>query len=206
MSIEGYYKAMHNLALLNDEVVYPTDQQLLNANGESHGAELTMNYKTGWLSAQLSYTYSWTTKKIRDIEYHPRYDSRNAVKILFIGNLGNNWSASIGWNYNSGMPFTQFLGYYNKFNPSDIFNPSSSLTDYFYYPILAERNAAHLPDYHRLDISISKLFQFWSMNMSIDLNVLNVYDRENFFYYDEKTGQRVNMLPFLPSIDIKLVL
>jgi hypothetical protein len=67
-------------------------------------------------------------------------------------------------------------------------------------------NAARLPDYHRMDMSVSKKVKFWSMNITIDLNVINIYDRENFFYYDEKTGERVNMLPFLPSIDIKVEL
>ncbi len=203
MSVEGYYKAMHNLAVLNDELIYPTDKQLINASGESYGAEFTMNYKTGWINAQLSYSYSWTTKKIRDIEYHPRYDSRNNIKFIMNSDLGNNWSASISWNYNSGMPFTQMLGYYNKFNPPDILNPSSWLTNYYYFPILADRNAAHLPDYHRLDMGISKRIQVWSMKVNIGLNIINVYDRNNFFYYDEKTGERVNMLPFIPSIDMK---
>jgi len=206
VSIEGYYKVMHNLAVINDELIYPTDKQLINGSGESQGTEITMNYKTGWINAQLSYAYSTTTKRIRDVEYHPRYDSRNNVKFIMNSDLGNNWSANIGWNYNSGMPFTQLLGYYNKFNPSDIFNSSTWLTNYFYFPILADRNAAHLPDYHRMDVSVSKRTKLWSMNITIDLNIINIYDRENFFYFDEKTGKRVNMLPFLPSIDIKVEL
>ena len=206
VSIEGYYKVMHNLAVINDELIYPTDKQLINGSGESQGTEITMNYKTGWINAQLSYAYSTTTKRIRDVEYHPRYDSRNNVKFIMNSDLGNNWSANIGWNYNSGMPFTQLLGYYNKFNPSDIFNSSTWLTNYFYFPLLAERNAARLPDYHRMDMSVSKKVKFWSMNITIDLNIINIYDRENFFYFDEKTGKRVNMLPFLPSIDIKVEL
>ena len=44
--------------------------------------------------------------------------------------------------------------------------------------------------------------QIWSMKVSIDLDVINVYDRKNFFYFDMKTGERVNMLPFLPTIDV----
>jgi outer membrane receptor protein involved in Fe transport len=203
IDVEGYYKAEHNLAVINDSLIYPTDQQLIAANEESHGAEITINYKTGRIYAQLSYSYSWTTKKIRDIVYHPRYDSRNSVKFIINSDIGNNWSASVVWNYNSGMPFTQILGYYDKLNPSDILNASMSLTDYFYFPILSGRNAAQLPDYHRLDIGISKKIQIWSMKVYIDLDVINVYDRKNFFYFDEKTGERVNMLPFLPTIDIK---
>jgi hypothetical protein len=206
VSIESYYKTMHNLALLNDEIVFLTDKQLINGSGESYGAEFSMNYKASWIYAQLSYAYSWTIRKIRDIEYHPRYDSRNAVKFFINSDLGSDWSTSISWNYNSGMPYTQLLGYYNKYDPSDILNPTSSVINYFYFPIMANRNAVHLPDYHRLDMSVCKKIQLWSMNIMIDLNVINVYDRANFFYFDEKTGERVNMLPFLPSIDMKVEL
>ena len=40
INIEGYYKVMHNLAVINDELIYPTDKQLINASGESYGTEL----------------------------------------------------------------------------------------------------------------------------------------------------------------------
>ena len=203
IDIEGYYKVMHNLAVLNDEVIYPTDPQLINASGKSYGGDITMNYHDKWINTQFSYSYSYTIKKIRDIEYHPRYDSRHSVKIFLNCELGKDWRAGISWNYSSGMPFTQLLGYYNKFNPSEITNPTSFFTDYNFFPMLAGRNAATLPDYHRLDLNLSKKFQFGFMNLYIDLNLINVYDRKNFFYFDTKTGERVNMLPFFPSVDIK---
>jgi hypothetical protein len=203
VDVEGYYKAEDHLAVINDSLIYPTDPQLIAASQKSAGADLTLNYKTGWTYAQLSYSYSWTTRKVRDMVYHPRYDSRHAVKFLVNFDLGTNWSASITWIYNSGMPFTQILGYYNKFVPSDVSNPSSALTDYYYFPVLAGRNAAHLPDYHRLDVGISKQLYLWSVKVYINLEVMNTYDRKNFFYFDQVTGKRVNMLPFLPTIDIK---
>ena len=71
------------------------------------------------------------------------------------------------------------------------------------FPILAGRNAAHLHDYHRLDINLLKKFHIGFVKINIGLNVINIYDRKNFFYFDMKTGQRVNMLPFLPSIEVK---
>ena len=203
VDVEGYYKAEDHLAVINDSLIYPTDPQLIAASQKSAGADLTLNYKTGWTYAQLSYSYSWTTRKVREMIYHPRYDSRHAVKFFVNCDLGNNWSASITWMYDSGMPFTQILGYYNKLNPSDISNPSSALTDYFYFPVLAGRNAAQLPDYHRLDVGISKQLYLWSVKVYINLEVMNAYDRKNFFYFDQVTGNRVNMLPFLPTIDIK---
>ena len=201
--VESYYKSEYNLAVINDSLIYPTDPQLIAASGKSYGAEITMNYETGQIYAQLSYSYSWTTRKLRDIEYHPRYDSRNAVKIFINYYLGNNWKAGISWNYNSGMAYTQIFGYSDKYIPSEISNPFSLFTNYSYFPILADRNAAHLPDYHRLDINLSKEFHIGFVKINAGLSVINVYDRKNFFYFDTKTGERVNMLPFLTTIDIK---
>jgi hypothetical protein len=203
VDVEGYYKAEHHLTAINDSLIYPTDQELIPASGQSGGAEIAMNYETGRISAQLSYSYSWTTRKVRDMVYHPRYDSRHAVKFFANCDLGKNWSASITWMYDSGMPFTQILGYFRKFDPSNISNPSSALIDYFYFPILADRNAARLPDYHRLDVGISKNIFLGSVRVYINLDIMNVYDRKNFFYFDQVTGKRVNMLPFLPTVDIK---
>jgi hypothetical protein len=204
ITVEGFFKAMHNLAVLNDEVVYPTDDQLLSGSGKSYGGEATINYQNRWMNTQISYSYSNTTKKVNDIEYHPRYDSRNNVKVFINFELGKDWRAGLCWTYSSGMPFTQIFGYYYKFNPLSIFQQQPLLSnDYQFFPYKAERNAANGPDYHRLDINFSKSFQFWSLKMSIDVNFVNIYDRKNFFYYDIITGNRVNMLPFFPSIDIR---
>jgi hypothetical protein len=102
------------------------------------------------------------------------------------------------------MPYTQIYGYYNILNPSEIFNSQSLLANnYQYLPIFAAKNAATLPDYHKLDVSLSKKIQIGPLNMSVDLSIINVYNRKNFFYFDMKTGERINMLPFFPTIEIK---
>jgi hypothetical protein len=36
------------------------------------------------------------------------------------------------------------------------------------------------------------------------VDVINVYNRENIFYYDRKTGERVNMLPLMVTAVIKV--
>jgi hypothetical protein len=40
----------------------------------------------------------------------------------------------------------------------------------------------------------------------VSLDILNLYDRKNIFYFDRKTGARVNMLPILPTATIKIEL
>jgi len=36
------------------------------------------------------------------------------------------------------------------------------------------------------------------------VSVMNVYDRKNPFYFDRKTGQRVNMIPIFPSATLQI--
>lgn len=206
ITAEGYYKIMHNLTAVNDDIFLPNDPLLVAASGKSYGAEVTLNHSDGRINTQLSYSYSWTLKKVGELEYHPRYDSRNAVKFYISYDLGKSWNASATWEYNSGMPFTQLAGFYDRYNPRNIINPSTILTSYMPYQMLGKRNAVFLPDYHRLDISLSKKLNLSFMKLSIDVSLVNVYNRKNFFYFDTKTGERVNMLPLFPSVNIKVEL
>jgi len=38
----------------------------------------------------------------------------------------------------------------------------------------------------------------------LGVDVINVYNRENIFYYDRETGERVNMLPFMVTAILKV--
>ncbi|MDP2364532.1 MAG: hypothetical protein Q8M94_12285, partial [Ignavibacteria bacterium] len=63
-----------------------------------------------------------------------------------------------------------------------------------------------LPTYHRLDLSITKKFDLDILKILVSLDILNVYDRKNIFYFERKTGERVNMLPILPTATVKIEL
>lgn len=203
INVEGYYKLMHNLAVLNEQKFKPDDHDLVDASGKSYGAELTITHNEEPVSIQLSYAYSWSTKTVGYTEYHPRYDSRQAIKFFITYDLGNGWSASAIWDYNSGMPYTQYAGYYDKLYLSNLFDASEFFTSSEPYRLYASRNAARLPDYHRQDLNVSKKLNLFFLKLNIDLNLLNVYNRKNFFYFDANTGERVNMLPFLPTINVR---
>ena len=71
-------------------------------------------------------------------------------------------------------------------------------------PIFGPTNLGRLPDYHRLDLSLSKSFDFGFSKINIDVSIINVYNRENIFYFEKDTGERVNMLPIIPTATIKL--
>ena len=200
MKLESYYKLTKNFPFLNERRIFPTDPELIAGTGEAYGLELSGLLNNSMMSVRTGYTLSWAFKEAAGRRYAPRYDSRHNFNITADINLGKGWRISGIWTYSSGLPFTQFHGYYNKLSVTDIY----SLFPQF-KPVLSldERNLARMPDYHRMDLSLSKKLQIGYFKFTLDLSVLNVYNRKNLFYLDRNTGARVNMLPILPSATIK---
>lgn len=206
LDVEGYYKIMKNIPILNDNKIASTDPDLISATGESYGWEFLFRYNNSRIAFTASYTLSWAYNNVNGWVYYPRYDSRNSVDLTLEYNLGNNWRASAIWVYNTGLPFTQSLGYYNKLYFSDLYNDWSIYENYQPFQLLSDRDLGRLPDYHRLDLSISKSFNISWIKFSFDASIINVYNRANIFYFKRNTGERVNMLPFLPTATIKMEL
>ena len=206
IEIEGYYKIVHNLPIVNLNKVFSFDPDLIAGRGESYGWEFSYKYVTPAISILTSYTLSWAYRSIGDYLYYPRYDSRNAVNLSLAYDFGSGWQASAVWSFNTGLPFTPLAGYYDKYYPDGIGGEWYS-DDYFKsFLILGDKNIERLPDYHRLDLSLSKSFQIGFLNLGIDVSVINVYNRKNIFYFKRETGEIVNMLPILPTATVKLKL
>ena len=203
---EGYYKLTKNLPVVNDQKILASDPDLLNGKGESYGWEFMIDYGINPVSLSGSYTLSWAYKEVNDWVYYPKFDARHSVSIILEYNLGSGWVAGAIWNYSSGLPFTQLVGFYDKFYLNNIHGTGSEVGNFDPFSILGDRNASRLPDYHRLDISLTKRFEISFSKWELSVNVINVYDRENIYYYDRETEEIVNMLPFFVSGTIKLIL
>jgi hypothetical protein len=201
IDIEGYYKIIHDLASVNERKYFADDPDIVAGRGESYGLEILTKIEQQPLSVRISYSLSRAFKEVYDLKYSPRYDSRNNLNILLEYNFGAGWKASALWYYASGLPFTQIVGYYNKLHFND---PGGQ--DYFFspYTILASRNLGRLPDYHRLDLSVSRDFDLGPLKLRGDISIINVYNRKNLFYFNRTTGKIVNMLPFLPTATLRV--
>ncbi|MBN1638876.1 MAG: TonB-dependent receptor [Ignavibacteriales bacterium] len=204
LNVEAYYKHINNFSAVNERKFFPTDKDLIAGMGYSYGIETSISFQKEPINITTSYTLSWAYKKIYERIYYPRYDSRHNINFSFEFNLGAGWKTSIAWFYNSGYPFTQILGYYDKLYFQDPLTQNLIFDPYIPYISLADKNLGRLPDYHRLDFSLSKKIQIGILKFFLDFNIINLYDRANIFYYDRKTGERINMLPFLPSANIKI--
>lgn len=206
LKYEGYYKKIKNLATINEEKVFDYDDDLVNGNGEAYGSEFIVNYTIDRLKINSSYSLSWAFKEVNGWLYYPKFDSRHAVNLGLEYNFGSGWSANAIWSYSSGLPFTPIVGFYNKYYTGNFFDVDPGTYTFNPYTILGDKNIKRLPVYHRLDFTLSKKFDFNFLKIELDLSLINVYDRANIFYFKRDTGERVNMLPFLPTGTLKVEL
>lgn len=206
LDIEGYIKKMENLISLNEQKYRSGDKDFVSGPGESYGWEGTLKYNNDLFRCSAAYSLSWAYKEIDGKLYYPKYDTRHSVTLDFEMNLGAGWSTSLVWNFHTGNPFTQNMGYYDKLYFSNLFLDTDFNDNYIPYAVLADKNLGRLPDYHRLDFNISKHFDYGFVKGNISGSILNVYNRKNLFYFKRESGEKVYMLPFLPSVSVKVEL
>ena len=196
-SIEGYYKLLQNIPIVNDEKFSQSDPDLVSGKGESYGWEFLLDYSQEPFNVTTSYTLSWAYRQRDDWVYYPKYDTRHSVNLILEFNLGSGWTASGAWNYSSGYPFTEMIGFYDKFFFNNGLPNEIRGGEFRQYTYLGDKNLGRLPSYHRMDLSLLKRLNLSFMNMELGVSVINLYDRQNIFYFNRDTGETVNMLPLL---------
>ncbi len=205
-STEVYYKYLENITAINTDKKFAADNDLVSGTGESYGIEASTHITLNPVRFTASYALAYSYKKINDWTYYPRYDSRHAVNLSLEYNIGKGWKTSITWVFKTGLPFTPIIGYYDKLFLGDFSNDWDIYSHYIPFSVLGDRNIERLPNYHRMDLSLSKVVQLGFMKIDLNASIVNVYNRKNIFYFDRSTGEIVNMLPFLPTVSVKVKL
>lgn len=202
--IEGYYKKIKNSAELNANKSSSLDPDFVAGKGESYGWEFMIKYLHPVVQFTGSYSLSWSYKEVEEWRAYPRYDTRHSINLNVGVNFGAGWSLSTTWIFGSGLPFTQVAGFYDKLYMNELFGWNGLTENYQPFTILGDRNLGRLPNYHRLDLNLTKDLNLSFVKASVSFSVLNAYNRKNIFYFERKTGERVNMLPVLPSATLRI--
>ncbi|MBL7924823.1 MAG: carboxypeptidase-like regulatory domain-containing protein [Bacteroidia bacterium] len=218
VNIEAFYKKFTQLSNINRDKVYPDNgfyqdkpdyltKDFIIEEGKAYGADLVVKYeyKRAYLWAVYSLTYVDRYDGIR--EYRPHFDRRHNVNLVGSYTFGKklDWEFNVRWNFGSGFPFSGTAGFYEyqNFSGGLYTDPLSNNGDLgiVYGPL----NQKRLPPYHRLDFSLRKTFVTGkNSNLDLTASAINVYDRENIFYFDRVRYQRVNQLPFIPSLGLSM--
>ena len=188
-SIETYYKKIDNLLeykdganlLLNETL----EADLLQGKGRAYGVELLAKKKTGRLTGWGSYAYTkserlvngeFPEEQINFGEYYPsNYDKPHNVKIVGNYRITQRWSFAANFTYGTGRPFT---APYSKYKINNKLFEDLTVANF------SQRNQYRIPDYHRLDISVTlsqghKKYRKWKGSWTF--SIYNVYGRKNAY-------------------------
>ncbi|MFC2113056.1 carboxypeptidase-like regulatory domain-containing protein [Bacteroidota bacterium] len=221
-NVEGYYKTMHQIYAYREGADYLAadnswEDNIETGKGSSYGMEFMLSKTAGKLEGWISYTYSKTLREFEELNngepFPYKYDRTHQVNIVSTYSITPQWSANATWIYATGMAYTlatekyvPLLGLYN-WNM-----PDGNSSDYI--DAIESRNNARMPDYHRLDLSMSYRKDFEKITGMLNISVYNVYNRFNpyLIHWDDDVSddsrrkqKQVALFSVIPSINLRII-
>lgn len=185
-SVEAYYKDMQDVTDFADnaQVLFNKDlsAQFRQGKSWSYGAEFSVIKTKGKLTGMISYTWSKTMRKVPGVNldkaFPANYDRRNVANLSLTYDINPKWALGGNFTYSTGRPVTLPAGKYEY----GTYNPD----------LVTERNGYRLPDFHRMDLSVT-----YNPNTNPNrrwkgqwvLSIYNVYNRQNPFTIYTRTKQ-----------------
>ena len=211
MSLEGFYKHNRNAMdfVENPGIVLddPDREGLLRfGTARSYGTELMLKYDFDRWNGWLAYTWSRAWYDIPELNGGRPYPSplnhEHAVNFVLSYDITRQLSASAEWVFYSGAPTTYPVGRYQYRGR--------------WVPVYASRNEDRLPDYHRMDLSLT-----WRTKGRVEqkrwsgewnLSLYNVYARHNAwavaFSYDAENAVsqsfKIYLFTLIPSLSYNI--
>ena len=189
ISLEGYYKKMDDMIdfkggaklLMNENI----ETDIINTTGRARGLELMIKKDKGRLNGWISYTYSRTeiksntrfiTEEINNGNWFPaNYDKPHDVSVIMNYIFSRRISFSCTYVYSTGRPITYPIATYT-YGGVDVLHYS-------------DRNKYRIPDYSRLDASVTLSGNLKSKKLAhstLTFSIYNLLGRDNVYsiYFD----------------------
>ncbi len=208
LNVEPYIKHFSQLINLSRFKFQPTDPNYVTETGNAYGLDFLVKYNTPRDYVWIAYSLGRVTRNDGRSVFPSNFDRRHNLNILYSRVMGKNknWEVSGRWNFGSGFPFTLTQGFYHNINfLSDLDKDYSTSNDDLFILYSDKRNDGRLSAFHRFDVSLKHILRFnKNTRMETNATVTNVYNRNNIFYLERLTNDRIYQLPILPSLSISL--
>ncbi len=199
--------------------------------GEAYGFELLVekrnilgkNKINGW----ISYALAFANRYENGIKLPFRFDQRHTVNVVLDYNVNDWLDVGLRFQYGSGFPLTEAVGIKPRVlledNNGDLIpdspvialrNTSSSEGEVIYDVDFGDnqnRYSSRRPPYHRLDIRLGAKADYWDLDWTFYLDIINVYNRGNIINYDyyiskdlKLEREATTMFPILPTLGFNL--
>ncbi|MDR1273081.1 MAG: TonB-dependent receptor [Odoribacteraceae bacterium] len=205
LSVEVYYRAARDVidfkdhaSLLGNENL---EEEVRAGKGRAAGMEWMIRKNNGLLTGWASYTYSRSRRKAAGINdgawYRSPHDKPHVITLVANHDFSTAWKFSANWIYATGQPVTYPTGRF--------------LVEGRYVPTYSGRNEFRFPDYHRLDLSATRVLSRPGARVTSELNfsLYNAYGRKNpwsIYFRQEKEqpdlsyAEQVYLFGIVPSI------
>ena len=199
LDVQGFYKRLDQLVTFNSGSAGDRSQLWQN-NGEGHiyGAEVFLrlqewNHLEGWIALTLQRSQR---QDCPDCEpYWFDYDQPLILDAVLSYGLPYGFRIGARWRYVSGNPETPIV--------TSIYDSDTNS----YIPLRGDENSERLPDFHALDIRIDKDINFRRWKLTVYLDLMNVYNRQNpesrIHNFDYTENSFLFGLPILPNLGFK---
>lgn len=210
-SVEIYYKKLENVIDFKDNASLlfnnKLEGELRFGKGYAYGFEVMLQLNTERLNGWISYTYSKSMRTVKGInenypekisKYVSPFDKPHSVNVVLNREIFPRYTLSANWVFTTGAPLTLpgFKWVYQK----------------VILPGYIERNSYRMPDYHRLDLSLSiksknKPFGLWDGEWVF--SIYNAYNRHNMWTInfepdpnnpDRKKAVKLYLFSVIPAI------
>ncbi len=181
-----------------------------NIHGTSYGVELFLRQveigpRAGW----ISYSYAWNERRLGADHWSPAQDRRHTLNAVGTWRLASGTVLSGRLGYGSGMPYTGIDAQLvrrladprnNRFDRGTVERDVQS--------VAGERNAARLPMFTRIDLSLQRTFVRAHTTFTPVLGVINAANRHNVFAYRfdyvsvPATRESLSQLPIVPTLGL----
>jgi len=218
LNVEGYIKDFSQVEVVNRNKIYD-DIQVNNSKPDSlkkdfvietgiaKGIDFLLKYDYKKLYIWAVYSLAYVNRFDGNQTYEPSFDRRHNVNLVVAYTMGKKqeWEVNARFNFGSPFPFTQTQGFFEQLNfnngiGGDILHQNGQLGIAY-----ASLNNGRMSYFHRLDVSAKRNFKLGkNSDLSVTASITNVYDRNNIFYVNRITGDRVYQLPILPSLGVGL--
>ncbi len=196
--------------------------------GEAYGLEFFLEkkniFRENKFSGWISYALAFTDRIEYANEFPFKFDQRHTLNIVLHYKINSWLDVGARWQYGSGFPLSVPEGIKPRIILADQDLDGKPET-----PIIATRNKSGVPEsqreviydvdfgdnrlngskppYHRLDIRVTAYADYWDLDWSFYLDIINVYNRKNiigydYFVKDDLTlgSDPTNMFPILPTL------
>lgn len=177
-SVEVYYKDLKNVSdvvdngdILGNEFL---EGQLRIGRGWAYGAEFLVQKPSGRLNGFVGYTWAVARRQIDGINqgnaYYAPNDRRHDLSLSGSYDITRRWNVGLTFIYATGSARTLPVG--------KIFYQGA------FAPVYSDRNSGRLPDYHRMDLSVTYTPQIRNRDgrrfeSSWNFSIFNLYGRVN---------------------------